>query len=65
MLLLSEKMVSLIFRGRIDDQIKLQGYRIELGEIETRLNQLEGVSSAAVTVREDANQQGNWLVMLS
>ncbi|WP_262384260.1 non-ribosomal peptide synthetase, partial [Elizabethkingia miricola] len=46
------------FQGRIDDQIKLRGYRIELGEIETRLNQLEGVSSAAVTVREDANQQG-------
>ncbi|WP_407505250.1 Pls/PosA family non-ribosomal peptide synthetase [Elizabethkingia miricola] len=46
------------FQGRIDDQIKLRGYRIELGEIETRLNQLENVSSAAVTVREDANQQG-------
>lgn len=46
------------FQGRIDDQIKLRGYRIELGEIETRLNQLEGVSSATVTVREDANQQG-------
>ncbi|ASK30494.1 peptide synthetase [Chryseobacterium sp. T16E-39] len=46
------------FQGRIDDQIKLRGYRIELGEIETRLNQLPGVSSAAVAVKEDANGQG-------
>ncbi|MDH6250816.1 non-ribosomal peptide synthetase-like protein [Chryseobacterium sp. H1D6B] len=46
------------FQGRIDDQIKLRGYRIELGEIETRLNMLPGVSSAAVAVKEDANEQG-------
>lgn len=46
------------FQGRIDDQIKLRGYRIELGEIETRLNQLPGVSSAAVAVKEDSNEQG-------
>ena len=45
------------FQGRIDDQIKLRGYRIELGEIETRLNQLPGVSSAAVAVKEDSNEQ--------
>ncbi|MDV7697421.1 amino acid adenylation domain-containing protein [Chryseobacterium soli] len=46
------------FQGRIDDQIKLRGYRIELGEIETRLNQLPGISSAAVAVKEDSNEQG-------
>ncbi|MDQ1805499.1 amino acid adenylation domain-containing protein [Chryseobacterium sp. CKR4-1] len=46
------------FQGRIDDQIKLRGYRIELGEIEARLNQLPGISSAAVAVKEDANGQG-------
>jgi non-ribosomal peptide synthetase-like protein len=46
------------FQGRIDDQIKLRGYRIELGEIENRLNQLPGVSSAAVAVKEDSNEQG-------
>ncbi|MBS1572727.1 MAG: amino acid adenylation domain-containing protein [Bacteroidetes bacterium] len=45
------------FLGRLDDQIKLRGYRIELGEIESRLNQLDGVSSAAVTVKNDANDQ--------
>lgn len=46
------------FQGRIDDQIKLRGYRIELGEIESRLNQLAHVSSAAVAVKEDSNEQG-------
>lgn len=46
------------FQGRIDDQIKLRGYRIELGEIESRLNQLHDVSSAAVAVKEDSNEQG-------
>jgi len=51
-------MVFLEFQGRIDDQIKLRGYRIELGEIESRLNQLPGISSAAVAVKEDSNEQG-------
>ena len=43
------------FQGRFDDQIKLRGFRIELGEIEHRLNRIEGVVAAAVTVKEDAN----------
>ncbi|WP_300597590.1 Pls/PosA family non-ribosomal peptide synthetase [Niabella sp.] len=45
------------FHGRFDDQIKLRGYRIELGEIESRLNGIEGVSAAAVTLKQDANGQ--------
>jgi amino acid adenylation domain-containing protein len=39
--------------GRIDHQIKLRGFRIELGEIEAALTGSEGVSSAAVVLRED------------
>ncbi len=45
------------FHGRFDDQIKLRGYRIELGEIESRLHAIEGVSSAAVTLKPDAGGQ--------
>jgi len=45
------------FHGRFDDQIKLRGYRIELGEIENRLLQIDGVLSAAVAVKTDANNQ--------
>jgi non-ribosomal peptide synthetase-like protein len=41
--------------GRFDDQIKLRGYRIELGEIEVRLNAFEGIASAVVAVKKDAN----------
>lgn len=43
------------FKGRLDDQIKLRGYRIELGEIETQLNNIDGIISAAVAVKKDAN----------
>jgi len=48
---------SIDFHGRLDDQIKLRGFRIELGEIETKLNQLEGISAAAVAVKKDNNLQ--------
>lgn len=43
----------LLFRGRIDDQIKIRGFRVELGEIESRLVVLDGVSNAAVVMRND------------
>src|SRR5262245_45793513 len=38
--------------GRGDHQVKLRGYRIELGEVEAALREEEGVSEAAVVVRE-------------
>src|SRR5687768_8410345 len=31
------------FKGRNDDQVKIQGYRIELGEVEHALSQLAGM----------------------
>lgn len=41
------------YLGRGDDQVKVRGFRIELGEVEAVLAGLEGVSQAAVAVRED------------
>jgi non-ribosomal peptide synthetase-like protein len=45
------------FHGRLDDQVKLRGYRIELGEIEVKLNELDGISAAAVALKKDAAGQ--------
>jgi amino acid adenylation domain-containing protein len=41
------------FLGRADGQVKLRGIRIETGEIETALRAHDGVSDAAVLLRED------------
>src|SRR5262249_38410897 len=43
----------ILFRGRIDDQVKVRGFRVELGEIEAKLTELSGVARAAVVLRDD------------
>ncbi|NYF21328.1 D-alanine--poly(phosphoribitol) ligase subunit 1 [Xanthomonas sp. JAI131] len=40
----------LYFRGRRDDQIKLNGYRIELAEVDAALSTLDGVVAGAAVV---------------
>ncbi len=40
----------LLYRGRIDDMVKISGYRIEPGEIEAALAAFPGVKAARVTV---------------
>ncbi|MEV7168496.1 amino acid adenylation domain-containing protein [Streptomyces sp. NPDC093224] len=41
------------FLGRADDQVKIRGHRVEPAEAEAALAALDGVSAAAVVVRED------------
>jgi non-ribosomal peptide synthetase-like protein len=47
----------LLFRGRIDDQVKVRGFRVELGDIEAKLGDIEGVAHAAVVLRSDEGME--------
>ncbi|WP_323840242.1 non-ribosomal peptide synthetase [Photorhabdus africana] len=46
----------LVYVGRLDFQVKIRGHRVELGEIEYYLNQLSGVSQAAVRAWDTSDQ---------
>lgn len=48
----------LLFKGRIDDQVKLRGYRIELGEINYHLSAIEEIKNAITIVKEDSPGNG-------
>ena len=41
---------TVVFQGRLDDQVKVNGYRIELGEVSFRLDQCPQVRQSYVTV---------------
>jgi amino acid adenylation domain-containing protein len=51
---------SLVFLGRVDDQIKVRGHRIEAGEIEAVLTRHPGIREAVVVAR--AGELGDTLV---
>ncbi len=44
---------NIVYRGRIDHQVKVRGYRVELGEIESVLSLHPGVAEAAVVARRE------------
>ncbi|MFP3941449.1 MAG: amino acid adenylation domain-containing protein, partial [Thermoanaerobaculia bacterium] len=52
----------LLYRGRIDHQVKVRGFRIELGEIEAALTAHPRVAEAVVTPRDGADPEDRRLV---
>lgn len=46
----------IMFRGRLDNQVKVRGYRIELGEIENVMMAFGGVDEAVVQDRRDETE---------
>lgn len=45
------------YKGRTDNQIKMNGYRIELGEIENQLLTHKDITNAAVVVEQDTDAE--------
>ncbi|MDW6004023.1 AMP-binding protein [Vibrio mangrovi] len=53
----------LVYRGRIDDMVKINGYRVELGEIESALYQHPAISQVALFV--ELGELSQQLVMVA
>lgn len=56
---------SLVFLGRMDNQIKLNGFRIEPGEIEAAIVDQKDVREAVVMLIKDANNQSRLIAYLT
>jgi amino acid adenylation domain-containing protein/non-ribosomal peptide synthase protein (TIGR01720 family) len=52
---------NLVFKGRIDDQIKHKGYRIELSEIEAVIRKHSAIAECAVIYKKQDNKHGELL----
>jgi amino acid adenylation domain-containing protein len=47
---------TIMFLGRLDNQVKIRGFRVELGEIESKLNSVDYIKEAVVTVKQNKNK---------
>lgn len=50
---------TIVFLGRLDQQIKINGYRIELGEIESQLVRHAQIDEAAAAIRDRPSDSGD------
>ena len=53
------------FVGRMDCQVKLRGFRLELGEVEAALEARDGISAAAVVLRDDLGSEPGLVAFLT
>ncbi|MBC9929146.1 non-ribosomal peptide synthetase [Chitinophaga qingshengii] len=53
---------TIVYVGRMDDQVKVRGYRIEPGEIENVLKDCAWVSQAVVIAKKEQNSHHNKLI---
>ncbi len=50
---------TIVFLGRLDQQVKIDGYRIELGEIESQLVRHDQIEEAVATVHDRHSENGH------
>ncbi|MEV5210949.1 amino acid adenylation domain-containing protein [Micromonospora sp. NPDC053740] len=53
------------YRGRRDEQVKIDGFRIEIGEIESKLLAVEGIREAAVVIDGESGESRNLVAYFS
>jgi len=57
--------MNLVYKGRIDNQVKVNGQRIEMGEVETQLQRHDAVERAIVMARKDVPMFENTLTLVA
>jgi amino acid adenylation domain-containing protein len=53
------------YRGRRDEQIKIDGFRIEIGEIENKLLAIDGIREAALVIDRGSGESRNLVAFFS
>jgi len=54
----------LVFKGRLDDQVKVRGFRVELGNIETAALSVDGVHTAIAGLTNSGGDKGTQAAQL-
>ena len=50
---------NLIYKGRMDNQVKLRGFRIELSEIENTVKSVDGIKNSAAIIKDETYENAH------